>query len=105
MAIFVGVVAVVAFAGVLVAPGPVTSPWSLACFGVLVLVSAFCTWWVWHLPADERKSLAEDLRTAFREDTPTPIWLFQLAWHLLGLAGAAVGLGWSLRRWAEEEDR
>lgn len=49
-------------------------------------------------------SLWEAFRLEWAENPPQFVRILKMGWNLLRLAGAAVGLGWSLRRWAEEQD-
>lgn len=52
----------------------------------------------------EMMSLWEAFRLEWAENPPQFVRILKMGWNLLRLAGAAVGLGWSLRRWAEEQD-
>jgi hypothetical protein len=55
--------------------------------GACVVIAAL-HWWIWRRQPD---------------DPTTLVWLLRLLWRIVGVAGAAVGLSWSVRRWLEEE--
>lgn len=53
----------------------------------------------------EMMSFREAFRLEWAENPPQFVRIARMAWNLIGLAGAAVGLGLSLRRWVEEDER